>query len=282
MIEKDMLQDIDWKELIELNWNKELTPVNSWLEIIVNESYYTQNKGVNLVIARFNLMVNWIISEILLTTEESERIAIMSRFIHVAHHSQILQNFSTLMQIILALTSEKISKLRETWKKLPPGDLLTLKNLEELTSPFKNFINIRLCTNQVRPSLGCIPFVGLYLSDLIFNAERPKFVKRQSSKPLSPPIKMEEGEQGSQRTPTIGDSTSSLDIETDQERLINFSRFRTSVHIVKSLSQSIEWSRNYDFPVNDELLRKCLYIKSLDEDEMNFCLKVHNDMTVGI
>ncbi|QEL59942.1 hypothetical protein CJJ09_002029 [Candidozyma auris] len=282
MIEKDMLQDIDWKELIELNWNKELTPVNSWLEIIVNESYYTQNKGVNLVIARFNLMVNWIISEILLTTEESERIAIMSRFIHVAHHSQILQNFSTLMQIILALTSEKISKLRETWKKLPPGDLLTLKNLEELTSPFKNFINIRLCTNQVRPSLGCIPFVGLYLSDLIFNAERPKFVKRQSSKPLSPPIKMEEGEQGSQRTPTIGDSTSSSDIETDQERLINFSRFRTSVHIVKSLSQSIEWSRNYDFPVNDELLRKCLYIKSLDEDEMNFCLKVHNDMTVGI
>lgn len=278
MIEKDMLQDIDWKELIELNWNKELTPVNSWLEIIVNDNYYTQNKGVNLVIARFNLMVNWIISEILLTTAESERIAIMSRFIHVAHHSQILQNFSTLMQIILALTSEKISKLKETWKKLPPGDLLTLKNLEELTSPFKNFINIRLCTNQVRPSLGCIPFVGLYLSDLVFNAERPKFVKRQQKKPL------EKGgaaaaASASDKSVTIGDSTTGLDADPESERLINFSRFRTSVHIVKSLSQSIEWSMNYDFPVDEELLRKCLYIKSLDEEEMNFCVKTQNGMT---
>ena len=25
MIEKDMLQEIDWKDLIELKWNKELT-----------------------------------------------------------------------------------------------------------------------------------------------------------------------------------------------------------------------------------------------------------------
>lgn len=271
MIEKDMLQDIDWKELIELNWNKELTPVNSWLEIIVNDNYYTQNKGVNLVIARFNLMVNWIISEILLTKAESERIAIMSRFIHVAQHSQITQNFSTLMQIILALTSEKVSKLKETWKKLPPGDLLTLKNLEELTSPLKNFINIRLCTNQVRPSIGCIPFVGLYLSDLIFNAERPKFVKRQQ-KPLDPPARGGTASV-SERSVTIGDSTTGLDAESESERLINFSRFRTSVHIVKSLSQSIEWSRNYDYPVDEELLRKCLYIKSLDEEEMNYCVK---------
>lgn len=271
MIEKDMLQDIDWKELIELNWNKDLTPVNSWLEIIVNDNYYTQNKGVNLVIARFNLMVNWIISEILLTKAESERIAIMSRFIHVAHHSQILQNFSTLMQIILALTSEKISKLKETWKKLPPGDLLTLKNLEELTSPLKNFINIRLCTNQVRPSLGCVPFVGLYLSDLIFNAERPKFVKRQQ-KSFDPPARGGAAS-SSDRSLTIGDSTTGLDADAELEKLINFSRFRTSVHIVKSLSQSIEWSRNYDFPVDEELLRKCLYVKSLDEEEMNYCAK---------
>lgn len=280
MIEKDMLQDIDWKELIELNWNKELTPVNSWLEIIVNENYYTENKGVNLVIARFNLMVNWIISEILMTTEESERIAIMSRFIHVAHHSQMLQNFSTLMQIILALTSEKIVKLKETWKKLPPGDLLTLKNLEELTAPTKNFINIRVCTNQIRPSLGCIPFVGLYLSDLIFNAERPKFVKRLQQKALDRPT-MISGEAGaSEKSITINDSTTGLAPDPDCERVINFSRFRTSVHIVKSLSQGIEWSRNYDFPVDDELLRKCLYIKSLDEEEMNYCVKMQNQMTV--
>lgn len=244
MIERDILQEIDWKELIELKWNKELTPVNSWLEIIVNEDYYNSNKGVNLVIARFNLMVNWIISEILLTKDQFERVQIISRFIHLGQNCLNLQNYSTLMQILLALTSEKIAKLKDTWKHLPPGDILLLKKLEELSSPLKNFINLRVSINKIQPSKGCIPFVGLYLSDLIFNTERPRFIKTSSN---------------------------------SSDKLINFARFRTSVHIVKSLSQSIEWSSYYDLEMNNELLSKCLYIRSLDEDEMNYCLSTMRD-----
>lgn len=272
IIETDMLQDIDWRELVELQWNKDLKPVNSWLEIIVNETYYSRNKGVNLVISRFNLMVNWIISEILLTTAEDERIMIISRFIHVAYHSLVLQNFSTLMQIILALSSEKITKLKLTWNRLHPGDILTFKNLEEMASPLKNFINIRVCTNLVQPSRGCIPFVGLYLSDLIFNAERPKYAKKsQTHLPMSPPPTAPS--ESADRALTLADSsTDSASSNMKSDRLINFSRFRTSVHIVKSLSQCIEWSKNYNLLVEDELLRKCLYIKSLDEEEMNYCL----------
>ncbi|EGW33123.1 uncharacterized protein SPAPADRAFT_66123 [Spathaspora passalidarum NRRL Y-27907] len=244
VIERDMLQEIDWRELIELKWNKELTPVNSWLEIIVNDNYYDQNKGVNLVIARFNLMVNWIISEILLTKDHQERINIISRFIHIAQNCYALQNYSTLMQIILALTSERVQKLKSTWRNLSPGDILMHKNLEEIASPFKNFLNLRLSINQMKPSRGCIPFMGLYLSDLTFNAERPGIIKRH-----------DEG----------------------HEHLINFSKFRTSVHVVKSLSQCIEWSGYYDIRIQRELLSKCLYIRSLDEEEMNYCLQVLHD-----
>ena len=254
MIEKDMLQEIDWKDLIELKWNKELTPVNSWLEIIVNDDYYIENKGVNLVIARFNLMVNWIISEILLTQSPNERIHLISRFIHIAQHCLELQNFATLMQIILALTSQRIQKLKQTWKDLIPGDILLLKNLEELASPLKNFLNIRLTINQIKPSKGCIPFVGLYLSDLTFNAERASIIKEHNHN-LS------------------GDGDG--DGEGEGDTLINFAKFRTSVHIVKSLSQCIEWSSNYKFDIQPDLLSKCLYIKSLDEDEMKYCIQ-HN------
>lgn len=269
IIERDMLQEIDWKELIELKWNKELTPVNSWLEIIVNDEYYNKNKGVNLVIARFNLVVNWIISEILLTKDEDERREIISRFIHIAYHSYEMQNFSTLMQVVLALTSEKVNKLKSTWNNLNPGDILTLKHLEQMSSPLKNFINMRVSTNQIKPSKGCIPFVGLYLSDLIFNAERPKFVKTKKD----PVATSATNEDSCELSTTQGDSTMTTSPGVEAEKMINFSRFRTSVHIVKSLSQSIEWSQNYDVTVDDELLRKCLYIKSLDEGEMNFCLE---------
>ncbi|CUM67998.1 uncharacterized protein PRCAT00005712001 [Priceomyces carsonii] len=255
-IEKDLLQEIDWKELIELKWNKELIPVNSWLEIIVNDDYYKANKGVSLVIARFNLMVNWIISEILLTSSQKERINLTSRFIHIAQNCYVFQNFSTLMQIILALSSEKIQKLKNTWKNLPPGDILMLKNLEELSSPIKNFLKIRLAINQIKPSKGCIPFAGLYLSDLIFNAERPTFIKKSKPEELGESSKM---------------GTSNIQT-SESEKVINFSKFRTSVHIVKSLSQCIEWSNYYCFDINEDILSKCLYINSLDEDEMNICL----------
>ncbi|CUM45749.1 uncharacterized protein AC631_01625 [Debaryomyces fabryi] len=258
VIERDILQEIDWKELIELKWNKELIPVNSWLEIIVNDNYFHKNKGVNLVIARFNLMVNWIISEIVMSKTQLERISIISRLIHIAHNCYVLQNFSTLMQIILGLTSEKVLKLKETWKNLPPGDILILKNLEELSSPLKNFLNIRLCINHIKPSNGCIPFVGLYLSDLIFNAERPAFIKTKIPHAAK------------NNDTTGGDST--LNTQNIAAKMINFSRFRTSVQIVKSLSQCIEWSSHYDLPIQKDLLSKCLYIKSLDEEEMNFCL----------
>lgn len=240
-IERDMLQDIDWKDLIEHKWSQELTPVNSWLEIIANDTYYDTNKGVNLVIARFNLMVNWIISEIVATRDQQERLQILLRLIHVAQACCTMQNYLTLMQIILAVTLEKIQRLKDTWKLLPPGDILTLKNLEELASPLKNFLNIRISINHMTPSKGCIPFVGLYLSDLIFNAERPTFIKAKH--------------------------------EGDDEKLVNFSKFRTLVHIVKLLLQCIEWSHHYQLTVDPQLLSKCLYIKSLDEEEMNYCIR---------
>lgn len=265
LIEKDILQAVDWKDVIELNWEKELNPLNSWLDIMVNEDYFDRNKGVNIVIARFNLMVNWIISEILLTKRQEERINIISRLIHIAYNCYVMQNFSTTMQIVLALTSEKALALKETWKNLPPGEILILKNLEELASPFKNFLNIRLAINRVQPSKGCIPFLGVYLSDLIFNAERPTFMKISNSP---------------NDTDTSAAGNSTLSSSNDQEKLINFAKFRTSVHIIKSLSQCIEWSTNYNLDINKDILSKCLYIKSLDEEEMNYCIETIKNQDV--
>lgn len=254
LIEKDILQEIDWKDLIELRWNKELTPANSWLEIIADESYVGKSRGIDIVIARFNLMVNWIISEILLTKGQQERISIISRLIHTAHKCLELQNFASLMQLILALTSEKILKLRETWKNLAPGDILILKNLEEITFPTKNFINMRKMASKINITKGFVPFLGLYLSNLIFNDERPAIINCADHK--------------SRNT----NASDGYEWENKLNTIINFSKFRTSVHIVKLLAQGIEWSANYSLKVDEELLSRCLYIKSLDEEEMNYCV----------
>lgn len=230
LIEKDALLEIDWKELVELKWESEkLVPINSWLELLVQNQ---DIQGVDLCVSRFNLTVNWIISEVLLTKDIQLRKLTIQRFIHVAQHCKTLQNFSTLMQILLALGSDKVMKLKETWRIVEPGDILIFKNLESISSPLKNFMNLRIELNKIKPSLGCVPFLGLYLSDLIFNKEK----------------------------------------RSVQGELINFGKFKHTSKIVRSLIQCIQWSTLYRMEYNDEVLSKCLYIKALTEEEMNTCL----------
>lgn len=273
IIERDVLQDIDWMELMEKDWSHELVPVNSWLEIIANDAYFNKNKGVNLVVARFNLMINWIISEIVLTRNHYERVCIMSRFIHIAERCFEMQNFSTLMQIILALTSSKLQGLNGTWQDLDGRDVSTLADLEEAVSPMKNFGQLRERLSQLTPSRGCIPFLGLYLSDLTFNAERPDYIKPSSTNTRAPGPGNQLNDLISNSETVLHDSRESLE---SIEPVINFSKFRTTVNIIRSLFRCIEWSGNYKLQIDPDLLSKCLYIRALDEQEMNYCIANSN------
>lgn len=246
LIERDALAEIDWKELIEMQWKQKLDPVQSWLVYLVEKNA----TGVEVVISRFNLMVNWIKSEILLTRCLNERVQTVMRFIHIAFHSRRIQNYSTMMQIVLALSSGVIQQLKQTWKGVSAADMAILHSLEEIVVPFRNFQRLRAELNSLDTSLGCIPFLGLYLSDLTYNAERPAFVSAKSG-PMD------------NKCISAGES----------EKLVNFDRFRTSASVVKSLMQCIEWSGNYDFQPDHDLLAKCLYIHSLTNDEMSSCFQ---------
>lgn len=230
LIERDSLAEVDWKELIEARWNKKLEPVQSWTSYLVAKT----NIGVDMVITRFNLVVNWVISEILLTKRLAERICVVSRFIHIAFLCREMQNFATLMQIVLALSSSHVSRLKETWQHILPQDKKILAELEQIVVPLKNFHNLRQEFVSIDPEKGCIPFVGLSLSDLTFNNER---------------LKLSEN----------GD--------------VNFEQYKTSASIVKSLIQCIEWSKNYRFQSDVDIVAKCLYLQCLTSAEMDQCFE---------
>lgn len=136
LIERDALAEVDWKELIDLNWNKSVNPIQSWLSFLVERPAC---HGTELVISRFNLVVNWVKSEILLTRSLEEQAATVARFIHIAYHSRRLQNFSTMMQIVLALSSFAIQRLDKTWASISPQDQSMFQQLENVVSPLRNF-----------------------------------------------------------------------------------------------------------------------------------------------
>ncbi|KYK55327.1 hypothetical protein DCS_07290 [Drechmeria coniospora] len=131
LIEKDALNEIDWKELMDMNWkNKAGCDSRSWVEFLRNSDAH----GVEVVIARFNIMVKWAISEIVLTQHAEERARCIIKLIHIASHCRRYRNFATLAQLTIALSSNEVSRLSKTWELVPAHDVKTLDSLEALAS----------------------------------------------------------------------------------------------------------------------------------------------------
>lgn len=227
LIEREILSEVDWKDLIDLNMHHQLPEYTSWLQLLVQNENLS---GVDLAIARFNLTVDWIISEIIMTQDTKIRRYVIQRFIHIADHCKKLQNYNTLMEIVLALNSLVVQRLTDTWRLVEPGDLLIWEGLKMIPSLDKNYHNIRQLLNDVDPMEGCIPFLVVYISDLALNAEKRDWIV--------------------------------------PKEILNYYKFQVNVQIVKNYVQKMQWSKFYNFEVNKELLSKCVYITSLSHQEI--------------
>jgi hypothetical protein len=231
IIEKDALDEVDWKDLISLNWQQNPASVRNWVSYLKDSA----TNGIDVVIARFNLVVKWVVSEILLTSAPSERARAITKFIHIASHCHRLRNYASLYQIILALLSSDLIRLHQTWALVPIREKQTLSQLEALCQPVRNFNNLRVEMENATMDTGCIPFIGLYTHDLMFNAQKPAR--------LDP-------------------------VTSGREHLVNFERYQTAASIVKSLLRMIEASSKYNFRPHPEALSRCLWIAALEDGEI--------------
>ncbi|KAF1979527.1 ras GEF [Bimuria novae-zelandiae CBS 107.79] len=231
IIEKDALDEIDWRELIELRWKQSSPQISDWVHYLRTQ----EAKGVDVAIARFNLVVKWAVSEIVLTASMEERARCIVKYIHIASHTRRLRNYATMYQLTIALLSNDVSRMRKTWSLVPAAELQTMKELEALVQPLKNFHNLRMEMETATVEDGCIPFIGIYTRDLIYNAQKPAFIDAP---------------------PAAG------------ERLINFERHHTAATIVKSLLRLLEASSRYTFNVEPNIISKCLWIASLSDDDI--------------
>lgn len=230
LIEKDALNEIDWKELIEMNWkNATSSSSRSWVDFLRNSDAH----GVEVVIARFNIMVKWAISEIVLTQHVEERARCIIKMIHIAAHCRRYRNFATLAQLTIALSSNEVTRLSKTWAMVPAHDMRTLTELETLVTPTRNFLNLR-AEMEVGTDTGCIPFVGIYTHDLLYNAQRPSEI---ASSPDTAP-------------------------------LVNFERCRIAAAVVKVLLRLLESSTHYVFQPIEGITERCLWVGALSDEEI--------------
>lgn len=232
LIEKDALNEIDWKELVDMDWRKAGANQHSrsWVDFLRN----TDAQGVEVVIARFNLVVKWAVSQVVLTRSLEERARCVVKLIHVAACCRRYRNFATLAQLAIALSSPEVSRLERTWALVPAVDTAAFRDLEALVSPTRNFFNIRVEMESGPPDLPCIPFVGIYTHDLLYNAQRPSEV---ASSPTTAP-------------------------------LVNFERCRIAAGVIKTLLRLLEASSRFSFQPLEGVTERCLWIGALADDEI--------------
>ena len=156
LIEKDALTEIDWRELVELRASPSSLDTRDWYKFLKSD----QAKGVGLVIARFNIIVKWALSEVVLTPDIQERARTISKYVHIAWHARKMRNFATLYQIMTALLSVDCSRLKRTWQLVPRLDVEMVKELETLIQPVRNFHRLRVEMETATVQDGCIPFLG--------------------------------------------------------------------------------------------------------------------------
>lgn len=156
LIEQAALSEVDWRDLVEMRWSQSSQSTFNWVEYLAEED----RKGIDIVVARFNLMVKWAVSEIVLTQSTTERAQVMIKLIHVAVHARKLCNYATMLQITIALSSVDCTRLVKTWELVPEGEKQLLKDMEPLVQPVRNFHKLRMEMETSTLQNGCIPFVG--------------------------------------------------------------------------------------------------------------------------
>lgn len=236
--------------------------------------------GIESVIKRFNAVCQWVTSEIVRTRSLDERVRVVEKFIRLAQKCKLYCNFATLVQILLGLQSPAVSRLKRTWDRVGSSEMRMLEQLSTFTSPMKNWKHIRDSMTQVAeeygmspievqiempgtnqhafkktkikiPFGGCIPFLGIYLSDLVFNSEQPPYVHPN----------LENSKIYHAHTHTMSSDISPLLTQP----LVNFRKHRITATVIKRVLTFQNLARRYSFEHDAELYFLCSELEPLDQ-----------------
>ncbi|KAG8417777.1 Ras guanine nucleotide exchange factor bud5 [Metarhizium acridum] len=109
---------------------------------------------------------NLVAETILQHSEIKKRAAIIKQWIKIAHQCLELHNYDGLMAIICTLNSSTISRLRKTWDAISTRRKEMLRHLQGIVEPAQNNKVLRTRLHDHVPP--CLPFLGMYLTDLTF------------------------------------------------------------------------------------------------------------------
>ncbi|MCJ1389397.1 hypothetical protein MMC18_002254 [Xylographa bjoerkii] len=111
-------------------------------------------------------LANLVAECILQFGDNHKRAKLIKQWVKIASRCLDLNNYDSLMAIVCSLNSTAIQRLTRTWPLVSAKTNTTLEKLRAIVDISKNYTVLRQrLQNQVAP---CLPFVGIYLTDLAF------------------------------------------------------------------------------------------------------------------
>ncbi|KAL3236404.1 Cell division control protein 25 [Nakaseomyces bracarensis] len=133
------------------------------------DKFYNSDADNNIskFVAFANNLTKFVTYKVLSYDSPKERASIITYFIKVTDECYLLKNFSSMTALISGLYASPLYRLKNTWKYVQPEYCSKLQNLNDFMDSAKNFHKYRETLRNIKGE-PCIPFFGVYLSDLIF------------------------------------------------------------------------------------------------------------------
>ncbi|XP_024912060.1 ras-specific guanine nucleotide-releasing factor 1 [Cynoglossus semilaevis] len=175
----------------------------------------------------FNDISNLIATEILRCDDVVPRVTVIEKWVAVADICRCLHNYNAVLEITSSLNRSSVFRLKKTWLKVSKQTKALIDKLQKLVSSEGRFKNLREALKNCDPP--CVPYLGMYLTDLAF---------------------IEEG------TPNY-----------TEDNLVNFSKMRMISHIIREIRQFQQTAYKIDLqPKVAQYLLDRSYV--LDEESM--------------
>ncbi len=154
LLDLPVFRAIQPDELASCSWNK-----RNKLEVAPN---------VVAFIRRFNHVSFWAVQEVLGGETPRKRAEAVAHLVRLAKRLHELNNLHSEFAVLSALQSAAIYRLSRTWQALSRRERVTFDRLLDLFSERDNFARLREhMGGTALKHDDCIPYLGLYLTDLI-------------------------------------------------------------------------------------------------------------------
>ncbi|KAJ8915860.1 hypothetical protein NQ315_004674, partial [Exocentrus adspersus] len=138
----------------------------------IDDLFELKSKYGTPMLEQFASLVNkemfWVVSEVCSEHNPVRRMKIIKQFIKVARQCKECKNFNSMFAIISGLGHGAVSRLRQSWDKLPGKYQRVFLELQQLMDPSRNMSKYRqlISAEQTQPPI--IPFYPVVKKDLTF------------------------------------------------------------------------------------------------------------------